>query len=331
MTKTMQAARYSAYGGPDVIVFDRVPLPQPKAGAVLVRVHAAPVTAGDARLRSAVVPRGMGFLLRAALGWRRPRLAPGMTFSGEVVALGAGVTSFAIGQRVFGMKGFKGGAHAEYVTMDAAGMILALPETLTHAQGAAFFFGGLTAAEFLIDKAQLQAGDRVLIAGATGAVGSAAVQIAVHLGAVVTATASAQNLDLARRLGATTALDYRVGEVAGPFDVIVDVMGRYLWAGAKGLLSPQGRLCLITADLASTIAAALRPNRGGRRVLAGTIIESRIKMQRLVDLHLAGAYMPVVGQVLPFDQLARAHSIADSFHKVGNVIVVMEQGASGDV
>ncbi len=329
MTKTMQAARYSAYGGPEVIVFDKVPIPQPASGEVLVRVHAAPVTAGDARVRSAIVPRGMGILLRIAIGWRRPRMAPGLTFSGEVVALGEGVTSLAIGQRVFGMKGFKGGAHAEYLTMDAAGMILPLPDNLNHDQGAAFFFGGLTAAEFLIDKAQLKAGERVLIAGATGAVGSAAVQIAAHLGAHVTATASAQNLDMARKLGASAALDYRAGPVQGPFDVIVDVMGSYLWAEAKPLLSPQGRLCLITADLASTIKAALWPHRGGRRVLGTIIIESRAKMQALIDLHLAGAYTPVVGEVLPFAHLARAHAIADSFHKVGNLVVMM--GENGDV
>ena len=321
--QTMLAARITAYGAPQVIVLDARPVPRPKAGQVLVRVHAAPVTAGDARLRSGDVPRGMGLLLRIAIGWRKPRVAPGLAFSGEVVALGAGVDSLSLGQRVFGVKGFKGGAHAQYVTMDAAGMILPLPDGLTHEQGAAFFFGGITAAEFLLDKAHLKAGERVLIAGATGAVGSAAVQIAAHMGAQVTATASAQNLDLARQLGASTALDYRAGPVQGQFDVIVDVMGTYLWAGAKPLLSPHGRLCLITADLGSTLAAALRPHRAGRRVIGGTAVETRAKMQRLISLHLAGAYTPVLGDVLPFSQLPRAHAIADSFHKRGNLVVTM--------
>lgn len=323
LPQTMQAARITAYGGPEVIVFDTRPLPRPKAGEVLVRVHAAAVTAGDARVRSAQVPRGMGVLLRVAMGWRRPRMAPGMCFSGEVVGLGEGVDSLAMGQCVFGMKGFKGGAHAEYLTINAAGMILPLPDSLSHEQGAAFFFGGLTAAEFLLNKAQLKAGERVLIAGATGAVGSAAVQIAAHLGAQVTATASAQNLDLARQLGASTALDYRAGPVQGQFDVIMDVMGTYLWAGAKPRLTPTGRLCLITADLGSTLAAALHPRRAGRRVIGGTVIESRAKMQNLITLHLAGAYTPVMGDILPFSQLPRAHAIADSFHKPGNLVVVM--------
>lgn len=324
LPNTMQAARITAYGAPDVIVFDTVPVPRPKSGEVLVRVHAAPVTAGDARLRSGNVPRGMGLMLRLAIGLRRPRVAPGLSFSGEVAALGTDVTNFTLGQRVFGIKGFKGGAHAGYVTINAKGLILPLPDSLTHSEGAAFFFGGLTAADFLLDKAKLRQGERVLVAGATGAVGSAAVQIAAHMGAQVTATASAQNLDLARQLGAGTALDYRAGPVQGQFDVIVDVMGTYLWARAQPLLALGGRLCLITSDMASLLGAILRPNRKGQRIYSGTSGETRAKMQRLLDLHLSGGYRPVVGQTLPFAQLARAHQIADTFHKVGNLVVLMQ-------
>lgn len=319
----MTAARITAYGGPEVIFFDQRPLPRPAAGQVLVRVHAAPVTAGDSRLRSGVVPRGMGVMLRLAIGLRRPRVSPGLSFSGEVVALGAGVTQFALGQRVFGITGFKGGAHAEYVVMPAAGLILPLPDSLSHAEGAAFFFGGMTAADFLLDKAKVQAGERVLVAGATGAVGSAAVQIAVHMGARVTATSSAQNIELARSLGAAEALDYRGAGPAGPFDVIVDVMGQYLWAGAKPLLSERGRLCLITSDLPSLLGALIRPKRGARQVFSGTSGETRAKMQRLVDLHLAHGYRPLLGQTLPYADLARAHQIADTFHKTGNLVVQM--------
>lgn len=323
MTQTMQIAKITAYGGPDVVVLQDVPRPSPKAGEVLVRIHAAPVTAGDVRIRSGRVPRGMEFMFRAVMGWRRPRVAAGMCFSGEIAALGDGVTQFDLGQRVFGMTGLRGGAHAEFIALRADGLILPLPNSLSHAEGAAFFFGGLTAAEFLIDKAKVQGGEAVLVAGATGAVGSAVVQIAAHRGAKVTATASAQNLDLARELGASKALDYRAAPPSGPYDVIVDVMGSMLWAGAAPILAPGGRLCLITASLADTLGAALRPYRGGRRVIAGTIAESRAQMQRLIDLHHAGAYRPLMGQVLPFAQIARAHEIADGFHKRGNLVVQM--------
>lgn len=319
----MKTACYTAYGGTETIIVADVPIPRPAAGEVLIRVHAAPVTAGDARMRSGRVPRGFGLLLRLVIGWRRPRVALGWAFSGEVAGLGAGVTTFTVGQRVFGLKGFRGGTHAEYLTIRADGPVLPLPATLDHKAGAAFFFGGLTALQFLTVKAGLQPGERVLIIGATGAVGSAAVQIAAQLGARVTAVASTANHALARKLGAEAVHDYRVGPVSGTFDVILDVMGTCGWTGAKALLAPGGRLCLITADLAGTLGAALRPRRQGRRIIAGTSGEGRADMERLVQVHSQGGYTPVLGQVLPFEQLQQAHRIAESFHKPGNLVVVM--------
>lgn len=319
----MKTARYTTYGGPETIVFADVPIPRPAAGEVLIRVHAAPVTAGDARMRSGRVPRGFGLLLRLVIGWRRPRIAPGWAFSGEVAGLGTGVTTFVIGQKVFGLKGFKGGSHAEYLTIRADGPVLPLPATLDHKTGAAFFFGGLTALQFLTVKAGLQPGERVLVIGATGAVGSAAVQIAAELGARVTAVASATNHALARKMGAEAVHDYRDGPVSGTFDVILDVMGTCGWSGAQALLAPGGRLCLITADLAGTLGAALRPRRQGRRVIAGTSGDGRTDMEHLLRQHTQGGYTPVLGEVLPFDQLQQAHRIAESFHKPGNLVVVM--------
>ncbi|WP_431300490.1 NADP-dependent oxidoreductase [Tabrizicola sp. BL-A-41-H6] len=321
----MKIARYTAYGGPETIRFEDAPIPAPGPGEVLVRVRAAPVTAGDARLRSGMVPRGLGLLLRVAIGLTRPRVAPGWAFAGEVAGVGAGVTGWSVGQRVFGLTGFKGGAHREYLVITQSGTILPLPDTLSFEAGAAFFFGGLTAAEFLIDRAKVTAGERVLVAGATGAVGGAAVQIARHLGAKVAATASAANHDLARRMGASEVSDYRDGSPAGPFDVVIDVMGKLGWDRAAPLLAPGGRLVLVTADLSAMLGSALRPRRGDRRVITGTSKEDLPSMLRLVGLHQEGAYTPVVGQVLPFAHLAEAHRIAEGFHKPGNLVVTMDQ------
>ena len=319
----MRSALYTAYGPPETIALVEAPVPEPAAGEVLVRVRAAPVTAGDARLRSGRVPRGLGLMLRMAIGWHRPRVAPGWAFSGDVAGLGAGATGFAMGQRVFGLTGFRGGSHREFLVIPASGPLLPLPDSLSHEEGAAFFFGGLTAAEFLIDKARLAPGERLLVCGATGAVGGAAVQIGRHLGARVGATASRANHALARQLGAETVTDYRDGTPPGPFDVILDVMGRLGWAGARPLMAPGGRYLQVTADLWAMLGAALRPRRDGRRVHADTSGESLAAMQRLVALHLAGGYRPVVGEVLPFADLAKAHAIADTFHKPGNLVVVM--------
>jgi NADPH:quinone reductase-like Zn-dependent oxidoreductase len=315
----MKIARYTAYGGPETVVLEDAPLPTPGPGELLIRTRAAPVTAGDARMRSGRVPRGLSLMVRLALGWSRPKVAPGWAFSGEVAVLGPGVTTFQKGQRVFGLKGFKGGAHAEYLTIPATGTVLPLPDTLTYEQGAAFFFGGLTAAEFLIDRAKLAPGERLLVAGATGSVGSAALQIARHIGATVAATASPANHALARQLGATEVTDYRTGPPKGQFDVILDVMGSLGWKGAEPLLSPQGRLILITATLGEMLSSALRP----RRFITGTNKDSLPALRRLLALHEAGGYTPVVGQILPFGDLAKAHTIAESFHKPGNLVVTM--------
>lgn len=319
----MKSAIYTTYGPPETISFVEGPVPVPGPGEVLVRVHAAPVTAGDARLRSGKVPRGLQLMLRLAIGWRRPRVAPGWAFSGELAGLGAEVTGFAMGQRVFGLTGFKGGAHREYLVIRAGGPLLPLPDSLSHEEGAAFFFGGLTAAEFLIDRAKLAAGERLLVAGATGAVGGAGVQIGRHLGARVSATASPDNHALARSLGADEVTDYRVGPPPGPHDVILDVMGKLGWAGARRLLAPGGRYIQVTADLWEMLGANLRSQRDGRRIITGTNKENLSSMQRLVALHQGGGYTPVVGTVFPFAELTRAHALAESFHKPGNIVVFM--------
>jgi NADPH:quinone reductase-like Zn-dependent oxidoreductase len=319
----MKIASYTAYGPPDTIAFTDAPIPSPGPGEVLVRVHAAPVTAGDARLRSGKVPRGLGLLLRLAIGLTRPRVAPGWAFAGEITALGPEATGFTAGQRVFGLTGFKGGAHREYLVIRADGPLLPLPESLGFEEGAAFFFGGLTAAYFLIDRAQFAAGERLLVAGATGSVGGAAVQIGRHLGARVTATASPANHALARQLGAEAVTDYRDSAPPGPFDVVLDVMGGLGWAKAGPRLAPGGRLILITADLLQMLGSGLLPHGEGRKVITGTGREDLASMRRLLALHAAGGYTPALGPVLPFADLAKAHAIAESHHKPGNLVVVM--------
>lgn len=321
----MRTARYTAYGPPETIVIEDAPCPTPGPGEVLIRVRAVPVTAGDARLRSGKVPRGLGLMLRLAIGLRRPRVAPGWAFAGEVAALGANVTGFADGQPVLGIKGVRGGAHREYLTVPETGPLLPLPDSLGFEQGAAFFFGGLTAAEFLIDRARLQPGERLLVCGATGAVGGAAVQIGRHLGARVAATASPENHALARQLGAEGVTDYRAPPPEGPVDVILDVMGNLGWPAARPLLAPGGRLVLVTADLAQMLGAVLRPRRDARRVLTGTNRDDLPSMRRLLMLHEAGGYSPHVGPVFPFSDLVRAHAVADGFHKPGNIVVVMDE------
>jgi NADPH:quinone reductase-like Zn-dependent oxidoreductase len=257
----MKAAICRRYGPPESVTIMEIPAPSPGPGEVLVAIQASGLTTGDARIRSARAPGGMGPFIRLVFGLRGPRRPVlGREYAGQVLALGEGVTRFSVGDAVFGITdGMQMGAHAEQVTVKAAGLILPRPDSLSLAEAAAFFFGGLTAADFLLDQCALRHGDRVLVVGGTGAVGSAVIQIASHHGAHVTALAGADNLDLARELGADVALDYRADLARGPFDVILDVPG--LMPDAALRLAPKGRLGLVTADLAAMLGALLRPRR----------------------------------------------------------------------
>ena len=320
----MKAAICRRYGPPSCVTVEDVAQPSPRPGEVLVAVEAAGLTLGDARIRGARAPGGMGPMIRLVFGLRGPRRQVlGREYAGRVVALGAGVERFRVGDAVFGITdGMRMGAHAEFVPVKQTGLILPRPATLSVPEAAAFFFGGLTAADFLLDQCALQPGERLLVVGATGAVGSAAVQIAHHHGAHVTALASAANLDLARELGADVALDYRTATAPGPFDVILDVPG--LMPDALARLAPGGRLGLVTADLASMLGAMLRPGRaGGRRLCANVIKETRQAMARLIALHDAVAYRPLIGSSMTFSEIALAHAQADSGHKRGNLVIEM--------
>ena len=318
----MKAATIRRYGGPEVVVIEELPVPVAGPGEVQVRVTAAGVTVADARLRANDAPRGFGFLMRCITGLIRPRHPVfGMEFAGVVAALGPGVTAFAAGQRVFGITGIKGGAHAEFLTMRAGARIFPLPDTLTDVAGAGFFFGGLTAADFLMDKGNLRPGERLLINGATGSVGCAALRIGRHLGAKVTAVARAENHDFARELGAEEVIDYRAGPLSGKWEVILDVVGSLPYAKASPLLATGGRLLPVTATLGEQLAYGLRGKRGTHRVAGGVIADSKSAMERLISLHAAGVYRPDIGEVRPFAEIAAAHARAGSGHKRGNVVV----------
>ncbi len=322
---TMRAATARRYGPPEVVQIETLPRPEPGPSEVLVKVAAFGVTRGDTRIRGLDVPHGFGPMVRLGFGLTRPRHpVTGREFAGEVVALGKGVTGLRIGDAVFGLtKGMTMGAGAEYCVAPVE-RVLPRPDTLTELEAAAFPFGGLTAGDFLFDQAQLQPGERVLVNGATGAVGSAAVQIARHHGAHVTATASAANLEFARELGAQEAVDYARATPQGPFDVIFDIAGTLPYQRARPMLAPGGRLCLVSADIADMLGASLRPRRGAHRLCAGMVKEKPEALARLLAIHAAGGYRPRIGTTLPFAQIVAAHRLASSGHKRGNVVVAFD-------
>lgn len=318
----MIAATARHYGPPEVMRLETLPDPVPGPGEVLVRVAAFGVTRGDARIRGLDVPRGMGLAMRLAFGLARPRRpVTGREFAGHVEALGPGVTGWTKGEAVLGITpGMRMGAGAELLTLPADGLILRRPATLTAPEAAGLLFGALTAADFLLDQARLEPGEHLLVNGATGAVGLAALQIARHLGARITATCSPTNHALAVENGAYATHDYHNPPPPGPFDVILDVAGTLPWPRARPLLAPRGRLCLVTADLAGLIGASLRPKRGAQRLCAAMIRETPQAMARALDLHAQGVLVPWT-TALPLDQIVEAHRLAGSGHKQGAVTV----------
>jgi NADPH:quinone reductase-like Zn-dependent oxidoreductase len=216
------------------------------------------------------------------------------------------------------------GTHAEYVVVDEDGTVGAKPEKLSMIESVSLVFGGLTAQSFLLGRASLRAGERVLINGATGSVGSASIQLARHVGAHVTAVCRAQNEGLALSLGAHEVIDYYRHDFAGigeSWDVIMDNVGNVCWRKASHILRPGGRLVLAVADLQTMVGGFLRPHRSGRRVIVGVAEDRRAMLDQLSAMVASNSLAPTVGCVLPFAEVVRAHAYVDTGHKVGSVVL----------
>jgi NADPH:quinone reductase-like Zn-dependent oxidoreductase len=314
---TMRAAVAHGYGSPEVVRVVEVPRPVPRAHEVLVQVTAAAVTSGDARIRAARFPPGFGLLARLAFGLTRPRRPVlGSAFAGIVAAVGTQGGSLAPGDRVCGMMGMALGAHAEFVAIDAA-RLARIPPGVSDDDAAGVLFGGTAALYFLRDKAHVGLGTTVLVNGASGAVGTNAVQLAKHLGATVTAVTSARHSRLVTQLGADRVVDYTttaVGTLAGRFDVVLDAVGTLTRASGQQLLTDRGVLVLAVASLGDTVRA-----RG--HVVAGPAPERVADYDTLLRLVAGGALTVVIEQKVDLDHIVDAHRLVDGGHKRGNVLV----------
>lgn len=322
----MKAAVYTRYGSPEVVSLAEVPRPELPADGVVVRVRATSVSSGDARLRSANVPRGFGLLVRLGFGVFGPRQRVlGTEVAGEVVEVGAN-SRFAVGDRVVAMPGAALGGHAEYVAIPNGGAIATLPPGLSYEQGAALAFGGTTALYYLRDKAKLCAGERVLVNGASGAVGSAAVQLAKHFGARVTAVCSGENADLVTTLGAERVIDHTRQDfttLGDRFHVVMDTVGNCSFARCAATLTDDGRLLLVVGSLGQTLGALIKPTRAGKRVLAGVTPERAEDLSLLAQLAESGAHRPLIDSTFPFERIVEAHARVDTGRKRGNVVVTL--------
>lgn len=313
----MRAAVIDRYGPPSAIRIADLPPPEPGSGEVVLEVWVAAVTAADARLRGANFPRGFGPFARLGFGVLRPRKRVlGAACSGVVRSVGAGVSEVVVGDRVCGQLDARMGAHAEQVLARPA-EIVPLPDGISHEQAAGLLFGGTTALHFLRDKAAVATGDRVLVVGDSGAVGTMAVQIARVLGARVTGVTSTANVELVASLGAEEVIDYTdtpPGRMTGRYDVVMDTVGALTIAQGRALLSDRGVLQLVAGDLWQLLRA-----RG--RVQAGMASTQPEALRQLLAWADEGLLRSVTDRVLPLERIAEAHEVVDSGRKVGNLII----------
>ena len=325
----MKAIAYSRYGPPEVLEPVELPRPVPKPDEVLVRIHASSVTSGDYRARSLDMPPGFGLIGRLVFGLFRPRRQVlGTEFAGVVDAVGDRVTRFKAGDRVFAYPGATFGGYAGYAVIKQDAAIALAPANLDLDEAVAMSFGGSTALNFLRDKGGVKSGDRVLVVGAAGGVGSAAVQIAKAFGAHVTGVCSTAHLDLVRSLGADAVLDYTREDAAGvsdAYDIILDTSGTATYAKYGAALKPGGRLLLVSANLWQLLGTLFARKTGGRKAIGGYAPERAEDLRFLADLADRGQFRPHIDRRFPLDRAADAHAWFESRTKAGNVVLVVDQ------
>lgn len=314
----MKAAVTENYGAPEVVNIKEVATPIAKEDELLIKVIASSVNIGDARIRGAKFPPGFSIPARLMFGIFKPRKKIlGSTFSGTVESIGKNVKNFQVGDNVIGMSGMKMGAHAEYLTISENKPVLKIPNNLNPIEAAALPFGATTALYYLRDLGKVKQGQKLLINGASGAVGTNAIQIAKYYGAVVTAVCSGANHDLVTSLGADKVIDYtKVNflETNEKYDLILDTVGNLSINKTLEKLNDNGHLLLVVAGLKDMIFTK-------KNVLQGTAVERKEDLEFLLGLVTKGKLKVVIDKVYKLEEIVEAYRHVDSGHKKGNVVI----------
>lgn len=302
----MKAAICEAYGSPDNIRVMDVPVPVVKKGDVLIKVMASSVNSGDVRLRGLIASPILKIAMRLVLGITKPRNPIlGVALAGEIEKIGEGVTQYKKGDAVFAMTGMRFGGHAQYATLSENGCIGLKPKTATYEEAAVLPFGGTTAIHFL-QKAGIKSGQDVMIYGASGAVGTSAVQVAKYLGANVTAVCSGRHMEKVYTIGADSVIDYKKQNYKNQtqqYDLIFDAVGKIKKSDVEMLLKPNGAFTSVAGH--------------------GTASEKKEFLELLTQMYEAGQLNAVIDRTFTLDDIVAAHRYVDLGAKTGNVAVVI--------
>lgn len=322
----MKAVVATKYGSPDVLKLTDVEKPVPQNNEILVKVYATTVTAGDSRVRSFNVPRSLWLPARLTLGLTKPKKSiPGMVLAGEIEAVGAKVTEYQVGDAIYVYDITQLSAYAEYACIPVNSAIALKPPTLTYEESAALPFGGVTALYFL-KKGNIQRGQQVLIYGASGSVGTSAIQLAKHFGAEVTAVCSTTNIELVKSLGADYVIDYTQEDFTKngkTYDTIFDTVGKTSLSPTLESIRRDGSYLQVGATPTLMIQMLIASKRTGKTLIGGTAYPTKEYLEYLSELVETGAIKPVIDRCYPLEQIIEAHRYVDTGHKKGDVVITI--------
>ena len=317
----MKAIELTKYGAPEFLQMNEVEKPTPKDNEILIKIHASSVSSGDARMR-----RADPFVIRLIFGFKRPRKPIlGVVVAGEIEAIGTSVSNYKIGDQVFGSSGMNFGAHAEYVSVPEDAVLALKPGNMSYEEAAAIPFGATASMHFL-RIANIQKGQKVLIYGASGALGTMAVQLAKNYGAEITAVCSTGNVELMKSLGADHVIDYTQEDFTmngKKYDVIFDTIGKSSLRKALKSLSDNGYLLLASAGIGTMIGGSIKSMFINKKIVSGVIKETVKDMNFFKQLIEKGSLKAVIDRTYPLEQIAEAHAYVDKGHKKGNVIIAI--------
>lgn len=323
----MKAMIYNDYGNPDVLQLAEIKNPVPSEDEILVKIHATTVTTADVRLRSLNVPTGFGIMVRLFQGLTKPRKQLlGSDFAGIVTEIGSNVKDFQIGDRVFGSS--KSGTYAEYTVIKEKNCISRIPDNLSFEQAAALPFGAMTSLTFIRDIGKLEKGQTILINGASGSLGTNAIQLAKYYGAKITAVCSDKNIDLVKSLGADEAIDYNKEDFkksGKKYDIIYDTLGLISPKESLEMLNESGQHLMAVATVPQYLDIFKLSLMQKKKINAGMAIFDKKNIEAVAKLAKQGILNPIIDKSFSLEEIAEAHRFVDKGHKVGSVVIMIEK------